>query len=306
MDFEDIKNEVRNITGRNDATFDVRIGNAINRAIRQWVREFPWQGNKVVAEITSAGGRELIFPPEVEQVMWLLDATNYTEVAAATQQWDREYPYRYAADYSSYARFWEPAGVVPLFTGFSGYISFRSSEADDDQIRIIGRANFSGVSGPPQLNYYADTTVTLPGVAGTGATCTTLFTHIDAIKIANAPDGVVSIWSGAGPVGLMNKFNLEPRYVRVRLMDIPTTGTKFKYGAYVAPAQLIDNAQPLPPYIREEFVSWLAASEVYFHLRDTEKQQMAWNQAQRILTEEKGKERMFGDSQQQIVPEDYN
>ena len=45
MDFEEIKTEVRHITGRNDPMFDHRIGNAVNRAIREWVREFPWQGN---------------------------------------------------------------------------------------------------------------------------------------------------------------------------------------------------------------------------------------------------------------------
>ena len=259
-----------------------------------------------MAEIQSAGGRELVFPPEVEQVVWLLDKTNSAAVAAASLQWDREHPYSYAQDYSSYARFWEPAGITPLFTSFSGYISFRSSEADEIGIRIVGRANYSGVSGPPQLNYYADTTVTLPGIADTGVTIPIRYKSIDAIKIASAPEGVVSIWSGGGPIGLMNKFNLEPRYVRVRLLDIPAVGTVFKYGAFVAPAQLIDNEQPLPPYIREEFVTWLAASELYFHLRDPEKQQMAWTQAQKILREEQSKERMFSDTGMRITPENYD
>jgi hypothetical protein len=301
MNFSELKTEVKRLTGRNDTQFDARIEQAINRALRHWARLIPWDGLQRVEDITHNGGRTLIFPAEVDRVRWIMDKTNFRPVEAGSQ-WDRDDTYSWANDTANYADEWQLDGFTPVMTGVSGPLEVYTSDASDVvTVWFQGQVLASGGTAPQDL-YRVGETVNIAGT--TPVTTTNSYYNIEAIVKDADTTGYLEVKSQGTVVGRIDRFERSPAHVRVRFMDIPATGTVFKYGAFLKPTPLVNDNQTTHPSVEPDFLIWEAAKDVFWQLREGTRATAAKRQAEEIAGNAMSKDRMFSDWEGRVVPED--
>lgn len=302
MNFAELKSQVKDLTGRNDSEFDDRIEKALNRAYRDWARMVPWEGLRQVGDVTHNGGRHLVLPAEVDRVIWLLDKTNYRDLDAGDGQWDRRAAYSYAADIQGYADEWELAGHVPVFTDVSGPLEIYTSAASDVvTVYCQGQVLDPSGSAPHGLYRYGESV----NIAGTTpVTTSSNWWRMDAITKDADTTGVLTVKSQGTIVGYIDPFERSPAYCRVRFMDIPATGTQFKYEAYCKPVPLVSDYQTTDPSVEQDFLIWAASADIHWQLREGARGTAARRRADRVAAEHADKEKMFGDWSGRMVPED--
>jgi hypothetical protein len=304
VNLTDLRTEIKRLTGRNESGFEGRIDEAVNRALRQWAVEFPWEGLKLVGDITHLGGRELTFPRHVSKVIWVADKTNNVSVEASTRQWDREHAYSYTADQTGYADEWEPAGISPLLTNVSNAISLLSSDNTDNRVvYLTGLAYRSGGTDVRDL-YEASLSMTLSGA--TGVTLGTDLVHVESVSVSDydSSGAVITVNCGGGVVGVIGPGDKRPQHQKIRFFEIPAANTVFRYGALTEPRPLVNASQSAPPEVDSDYLIWGAVADISWQLREGDRAQMAKRKAQQIANERRARERMFGDYGSRIVPED--
>ena len=302
MNRANLRTEIQRMTGRNDSGFDSRINEAINRALRQWGHEHPWDSLRTIETITHPGGRTLVFPRFVDRAVWLVDKTNQRAVEAATRQWDREETWSLAQSYVGYADSWEPAGYQAVCTNVTNSLSIRSSSNSDNLTAYItGTIRLNG-STETVDTYVGGEPLTLSGA--TGVTTTSSFLTIDSINLSDYPAGVVQVRCGSSVVGVIGPYDKESRYFAARLMDIPSASTAFMYGAVRYAPPLISDSQAPPPCVDPDFILWHAASDIHWQLHEGERYKEALGKASRILNDRMSTERLGSDQGLRIVPWD--
>lgn len=302
MNFADIKQEVKRVTGRNDTEFDDRIEEAINRAIRDYARAQPWADLKRVVELTHQGGREMAFPSNVMRVGWILDKTNVREVETVQRQWDRVETAAYSQDLTGFADFWQPAAARPVFTNVTGPLELYSSGASDVvSLYVAGLVVDTG--GTSALDHYdAGETVNLVGT--TPATTTNSYYRPDSICANDDHDGVIRVKSQGTVVGRIGPFERYSSYPWVRFMDIPSSGVVFRCGVYTRPAQLVNAYQAPPAAVDPDYLVWASAGDIFWQTKEGDRSVGAFRKARDIAKERKGVEMLFGDFDAQIVPQE--
>ena len=306
MNLSDLQNEVRRVIGREDSTINARITQALNRALREWANEFPWEGLFEIGDLTHSGGAILTFPRRVARVAWVADATNLTPIDPGTRQWDREAPRTYLGKLSGRALQWEPAGISPIWTNITNYISLKATHSGDNRDVVI-----SGVAyrqGGSDLLQTIEVTHKL-GLSGeTGVTLSDYqFINLNMVAVDNyrtSPASEVQVWCEGGMVGVIGPFDLNPQHQRVRFVKIPDSGTVFRYGAYLEPQPLVESYQPVPPNVDIDYLTWFAASDLLWQTREGERSAYARKMAEKVAESRRERERMFGDGADRIVPED--
>lgn len=301
MNFSELKQAVKNITGRNDAAFDTRIGDALNNGLVNWAHEHPWMELRRIVDVTHVSGRTLFLPSEVMKPEWILDKTNYREVEAASRQWDRNRPYALAVNRSGYAFEWELGTAMACFTTPTGPLELYSSVATDTvTVHVTGQVLFPGGTAPIQYYQNGESIV----VSGqTGVTSVNSFFRIDSIAKASDSTGVVTVAAAGNPIAHLGPFEREAAYPTVRFMDIPAAGTVFTCGVYTKPARLVNAYQGLPPGVDSQYLIWQAAKEISWQLREGERAQMAQRMAKDVVKDNLTVALQFGDQDHQLVPE---
>lgn len=304
MNRSNLRTEIARLTGRNDAGFDSRINAALNRALREWGHQHPWDSLRTIETITHPGGRTLVFPRYVDRAIWLLDKTNQKAIDAATRQWDREKTWELSQNYVGYAETWEPAGYQAVCTNVTNGVSLLSSNNSDNKTAYLtGTVRLAG-STETVDTYIGGESLVLSGA--TGVTCTSSFLTIDSIHLSDYPTGTVSVKCGGSTIGIIGPYDTESRYFAGRLMDIPAANTVFLYGAVRIAPPLISDSQAPPPCVDPDYLVWQAASDIHWQLHEGQRYQEALQKAQHILNERMGTERMGSDQCSRIVPADWD
>ncbi|MFA4972379.1 MAG: hypothetical protein WC683_07180 [bacterium] len=303
MNYLQLRNEVKRLTGRNDAQFDDRVGKALNRAVRSWTREFPCETCECEGTVTHQGGNTLVFPEFVDRVVWLADVTNKAEVPVGDRQWDRTHTYSYLNETSGNAVQWEPVGYVATLTGVTGYLEGRlaSNSSTVPQIKILGKRLYDATMGDLSMSTVIDG---FSPTNATGLTTTGMFLEVDSIHI-DAPLGIASeIRCQGNIVAIINPFENESRYYKIRLVDKPAAGTVFKYRAVQRPALFKNDYAAAPVGIDSDYLIWEAASDIYFQLKEDDRGVMAKRMADKIAQDRRSYDQQFGDWSGRAVPED--
>lgn len=302
MNFADIKQEVKRLTGRNDSGFDTRIEASINRAVRQWARGQPWADLKRTVEVTTVGSsRKLYLPSEVERCIWVIDKSNSKAVERASEQWDRYETYSYSNDRTGHADEWKTAGLSPVFTDVSGPLAVYSDNASDTElVYVSGQILPTGGTAPMM---YVETGESWNLNGATPVTGTNSFYRVDSICKADDTTGTVRVDALGGAVAYLGPYDREACYPVIELLEIPGAAITFKCGVYTRPSRLVNAYQSLPPSVSSDFVIWLAAADIHYQLGEGERSVAATRKAQQIAADECGVEKMFGDWCGQIVPE---
>lgn len=302
MNFSELKVEVKELTGRNDSRFDTRVEKALNRALRDWARILPWDGLRKVDNITHQGGRHLVFPADVDRVVWILDTTNYRPVQASDGQWDRADPYGYGNDTVNYADEWDQAGKVPTLTGVSGPMAIYSSAASDVvTVYFQGQVLAAGGTAPRDLYRWGES-VSIVGT--TPVTTSASYYSLDSIVKDADTDGVLTVESQGTVVARIDPFERESKYVQVSFLQIPVAATVFRYAAYTRPTPLVSAYQTTHPSVEQDYLVWAAAADVHWQLKEGTRGTAAKRRAEEIAAKAMGKERQFGDWSGRLVPED--
>lgn len=303
MNYLQLRVEVKRVTGRFDSQFDDRINMALMRAVRDWAREFPWESTELEGTITHRGGNMLVFPDDVERVVWLADKTNHAEVPVGSRQWDREEAYSYLSQTAGNALQWEPAGYVATMTPVTGYLESRynGTALTTPSVYISGRYIYDETVGK-QSELVASST--LGPTCITGVTTTRQFSWVDSIHVdARMPDPIEIRCAGT-LVALIGPRNYESRYYRVRLLDAPPSGTEFVYRALQRPALLKDDYSAPPAGMNHDYLIWEAASDIFFQLKEDDRAIMAKRMADQIAKDYRQVETQFGDWSGRAIPED--
>lgn len=304
MNRANIRTEVQRLTGRNDAGFDSRINEAINRSLRQWGHECPWESLRSIETIVHPGGRTLVFPRFVDRVVWLCDKTNMKAVEASTRQWDREDAWSLTQQYVGYADSWEPGGYAAVNTNVTNALSIRSSSnSDNPTAYLTGTLRPSG-STEAIDTYIGGESLVLSGA--TGVTTTSGFLTVDSINLSDYPTGVVSVRCGSSVVGLIGPYDKESRYFTARVMDIPAASTSFMYGAVRYAPPLISDSQAPPPCVDPDYLIWAAASDIHWQLHEGQRYQEALQKANAVLRDRMSTEKQGSDQGLRIVPMDWD
>jgi len=306
MNLSDLQNEVRRVIGREDSTINNRITQSLNRALREWANEFPWEGLFEINDITHQGGAILTFPRRVARVAWVADATNMTPVAPGTRQWDREAPRTYLGNIGGRALQWEPAGISPIWTNITNYVSLKSTYNNDNRDVVV-----SGIAyrqGGSDLLQTIEVTTKL-GLSGeTGVTLSDYsFLSLNMVAVENyqtSPASEIQVCCEGDVVGVIGPFDLSPQHQRIRLIKVPDANTVFRYGAYLEPQPLVESYQPVPPNVDVDYLTWFAASDLLWQTREGERSAYARKMAEKVAESRRQRERMFGDGAGRIVPED--
>ena len=302
--FGDIIIEVQRLTGRNDSGFVDRIKAAVNRAVEEWARTSPWPGLQRVGNIVHAGGREMVLPSDVDRLVWLLDVTHQTPVSVGDDRWDTSWPGYYATDLVSRAYEWEDAGYTPIFTGVTGLLKVWSSGASDAAtIYITGFNQDTAVSGPMGLHQVVEA---IALVGSTPYTTTNCYQRIDSIGKSADCNGIIKVSCGGDVVSMMGPLEAEARYRKIRFMAIPGAGTEFKYFGYTRPPRLVNTAQCPPPSVDPDYLTWFAAADIHFMLREGDRCKYCTERAEKLAARVITKERMFGDTSSRVIPEDFS
>ena len=305
MNLTTLQAEVRRVIGRSDTSINERVTQALNRALRNWAAEYPWEGLRTVEEITHQGGRILTFPRKVQRVIWIADKTNYRAVSAGSRQWDREAPYSYMTDQTGYALQWEPAAVSPVWTNITNAISFRSTYASDDRyLYVTGRAYRTGGS---DLRETLDVSYELQLTGTTGVTLShTGLIELDSISVSDYGTDVAEVLVDCEgtTVGALGPFDLAPRHQRIRFLEIPASGVVFRYGAVVEPTPLVNTYQTVHPAVDTDFLIWSASADLLWQMREGSRSEYSRKMAKMYADRYWEKERMFGDNSGRIIPED--
>jgi len=311
----EIIQEVQRVTGRNDPDWTSRIESAVRRAYRAWESEFAWRDLRFVDEITFYGNDPyLILPQDVEQVVWMIDATNYNEIEASDGQWDRRDPWAVAKDYRTYAYEWEPVGYRPFSTLVSTAtltVEYVVSGALPTHTKILQVRGYWQLSGATLANQkyeavqqYAVTTMSAVSTFALNAVlidglAANLVTAQTCPVVLKTPDGSV--------VGIIPPGRLESEYYWVRLFNMPQNGTKIKYGAIrrVAPVTHFSlYADAVLPGADPEYLLWQAAADIFSELKEAEWAVYALKRANAAMRRQREKEVLFGDHASRIIPED--
>ena len=302
MNFSDLKLEIKRLTGRNDSSFDSRIEQSINRAVRQWARGQPWDDLKRTVDITTvSAARKLYLPSEVERCVWVMDTSMPRALERASEQWDRYETYNYAQDQTGYADEWRPAGMSPVFTDVSGPLAVYSDNASDTElVYVAGQVLPSGGSAPLM---YVETGESWNLNGATPVTGTNSFYRVDSIAKSADTTGTVRVDAQGGAVAYLGPYDREACYPVIELLKIPGSGTSFRCGVYTRPPRLVNAYQSLPPSVSSDFVIWLAAADIHYQLGEGERSIAATRKAQAIASDDCGVDKMFGDWNGQIIPE---
>ena len=301
MNFADIKQEVKRITGRNDTAFDDRIGMSVNRAVRQWARGQPWEDLRRVVDITTAGSRKLYLPSETERCIWVVDKDLTRSLERANTQWDRDKTYSYCENLTGNAKEWRPAGMSPTFTDVSGPLAVYSDNASDTElVYISGQVLPTGGTAPVM---YVELGESWNINGATPVTGSNDFYRIDSICKSDDTNGTVRVDAQGGAVAYLGPYEREACYPIIELLEIPNDSTTFRCGIYTKPPRMVNAYQSLPPSVSADYVVWMAASDIHYQLGEGERSVAALRKAKDIAADECGVEKMFGDWNGQIIPE---
>lgn len=307
MNLTTMQTEVKRIIGRQDSSLDGNITQALNRALREWATEFPWEGMTEVGEITHQGGSILTFPRHVARVAWVADKTNTRAVPHGSRQWDREAPYTYLTNKTGYALQWEPAGLSPIWTNITNTLSLISTwNGDNRNVCVTGRAYYEGGSGSPLKTIQTSQLVGLSGE--TGVTLSNYnFISLDMVSAdayQTSPAAEIHVVCEGDVVGVVGPYDLSPQHQRIRFIEVPAADTVFRYGAYLEPMPIVESYQSAPPNVDVDYLTWFAASEILWQTKEGERSAYARKMADRVADTRRERERMFGDGCGRIIPED--
>jgi hypothetical protein len=302
--FGDIVTEVQRLTGRNDSGYVDRIKAAVNRAVDEWARVQPWPGLQRVGDITHAGGRELVLPSDIDRVVWIMDKTNKHALPVSDDRWDECFPTSYSNDTVGSAYQWEDAGYTPVFTGVTGVLQIWSTGASDAAtIYVTGYGQDTAVSGPMGVHQVV---ASIALVGATPYTTTAMFSSVDSIGKSADCGGVIKIMSNGAVVSMLGPLDTEARYRKIRFMNIPAAGTEFKYYGYTRPSRLVSLSQVPPSAVDADYLMWQAAADIHFTLREGDRSKYCSSRAEALAARVIAKEKMFGDAQSRVVPEDFS
>ncbi len=310
MNFKEMQIEVQRLTGRNDPDFVARIKRAINRSIRLWCTEYPWEELRTIRTITHHGGRYLTFPGDVQQVIWLLDQSHYEHVAGGDRLWDKNWPYTEGANVSGLAREWEPAEAAALITQISSTLSFISMAEPSSPLVVFisGRIYDPDVPSGSILQYHdSGEAVTIPDTM----IYETSFTYRDVFSIAvsdfpPSKQGIQIKAADGTLVGLLTPFEMETRYYRIRFLRDVAAGTVFKYGAIIRPPSLVNDNQIPHAAINRDYLLWQATADILWQTKEDARAYAAEMKARRIANEHRAREMMWRDQNERIIPEDVS
>lgn len=303
MNLLQIKTEVKRTVGRHDAQFDDRITWAVNRAVRDWARAFPWETLRVSGTVTARGGNALVFPAGVDRLIWLADKTNTAPLDAGNRQWDRSDTYSLVQQTAGLARQWETVGYVPTFTDVSGPIvaKFLIESSTAATVSIVGDLLLDSGAGDHTdiegIEYLGVTD-------NSGVTSGTTWKKITSVRLLDRAPRLLKLLCGGNLVSVIRVDEYEPVYYKVRLLDTPTTGTVFQYEAFRRPRDLVYDGDVVPPGVNTDYLLWDASSDIFTQLKEDERAAMAKARAARIARDVKAVEVQFGDWAGQIIPED--
>lgn len=304
MNLLQLKTEVKRAVGRHDAQFDDRIEFAINRAILDWSRAFPWENLRTSGTTTARGGNTLVFPDGVDRVIWVADQTNAASLAAGNRQWDRSDPYTFLKQTQGLAREWEAVGYVPTFTDVSGPVTFHlASDCGSSAVTAL-------IEGSLLLDAAAGDFTDIVGTESmgitnsSGVTTTTTWKSVTSLYLSDAAPTSLQVKCGGNLVAAISKQRREAVYYKVRLHDKPATGTVFQYEGFRRPRTLVQDEDAVPPSIDSNYLIFKAASDIFAQLQQDERARLAWGRAAQIARDFKAVECQFGDWAGQIIPED--
>jgi len=307
--------EVQRITGRNDPEWAVRIEAAVRRAYHAWESEFAWRDLYFEDEITYYGDQPyLVVPQDVDQIVWVMDATNYQALKASDKQWDRRYPYAVAQNLKSYAEEWEPVGYRPFSTFVSThtltveYLVSGGLPTHTVQFQVRGYWQVTGATlanNRYEALYEFSTSTTLASIdVGLGQ----LLVEPLGLNLVSAQTCPVVFKSPDNDiVGLIPPGARQSTYYWLKLLYRPESGTKFRYGAIrrLRPVTHFSlYADTILPGADPEYLTWRAASDIYTEMQEPERALLAYKRAEIALKRQREKEVLFSDHANRIIPED--
>lgn len=301
LSFGELVNSLQLKSGFNDPAYRERWNIFINEALREHARVSPWAGLEDVVTVTADGGRYLILPPFVDQLVSLLDTTNSVPVMRAGD-WDRTNPVPFVAGTAGQAFEYDKIGEVPAIRSPSSYIWAASSHSSDNAlIYVTGLVANSGASTTNAINTtFKEASLTLTGT--TPVTLTTLFTKILTISSVTDRNGDVIFQESGSHFSWLGRSQPSSRFKRIQLLYRPVVGTTFEVRFRFSVPKLIHDSQSPPVGVKTDFIVDHALS---LHWQEQEQFQKAAAQAQKatkVLSDEARKDSAFDEPHNCLLP----
>lgn len=290
-------------TGFNDSAYYSRWRNFVNRAIRDYSREQPWDGLEQTETFTTDGTRYLVLPSYVDSVISLTNGQTGHPIECADDL-EKSDPLAWSQVLSGVAHKYTRAGQVPVTKSPSGYLWFSSSSASDvGAIHVTGFVANSAASGQPLARTFAELSMNAQGTSG--VTLTTLFTDFISISKASETNGDFFFYdAGASnaPLAFIAKSETASGFRRLALHFKPASGVPVQVRFRYKLSPIVSDAQAPHPSVKPDYV---VEKAIHYHQLEQEqyqKAQLADAAATRVLAGEAQKERIHNEVVQTLVP----
>jgi len=290
-------------SGFNDSAYRPRWINFLNEALRDFARRQPWAGLEDTVDLTTDGTKYLVLPQYVDTVVSILNMTDKIPVDRSGN-YDREATYEETSGTTGRVCNYETLGDVPVLRDPTGYVWFKSSHASDIQtVYFTGLATNSGASGTALSKAYTTLSIQAAGVSP--VTCTTLFASFISVAKSTDSNGDFFFYDAGDSdkhVSFISKHETDARFRRLKLFYPPnaTKSIRVRFRHYAPP--LRDNAQSPHPSVKPDFLINYAIARHWGEQEQLQKEQLADNNATRLLEREVNKDTNFNEPDCQIIP----
>lgn len=295
--------------GRPDSVYKERIRQNLNLAVQSWTRQFPSPYSRQRQRIYANGTQTLTLPAEVDRPIWFADVTNQAPIQAGGQ-WDRDYTGAFTQRTAGRALEWEIDSIVPVTVEPAvDYLTLESSATDDTMSVVIeAYQSASDASGLPTEQLFQVETITLTGE--TAVTSTNRYNTVRTITrpSRNAAYLTVKEASGGEVIGRVDVGEQGSRYLRIRLLYVPTAGTQLEFEYIPRHPYLYTDNQGIPLHVPDDYVYWHCVHQAAVDMERTELARLAVQSLHEVVVNERQKVLGFGEHYAQVyaVGDDWN
>lgn len=304
MNLLNLITESQRLAGRVDSNFNDRSRRWLNEAQTEWVQSVPWPTLVRTETFACDGTAQLVLPPRVLTVKWLLDRTNKRPVAP-NDQLDKEYAAPMVNGTAGNIDYWKEYGVVPVARqpAATGKLSLYTTASDSFSFYVAGLVENTAASGTAEQYYYVQETVVV-STTGTYQTANN-YVRVDVLGKDDFTNGdVVVTDASSNLLARIPQYAYQSEYKVLQFVLVPTAGTLVDVAYIQRPPPLVDNAQQPPPAVDTEYLIWYAAGML--HQAQPGQEQAAATKLARaaeILQRRIAKEKKHGDKDWRGIPD---
>ncbi len=305
MNLSNLITEAQRLAGRVDTDFNDRTRRWLNEAQTQWAIAIPWASLARRETFAMNGGQQLVLPPRVLTVKWLIDRTNHRPLYP-NDQLDKEFPWTLIDSTAGNLQAWKEVGVQPVSRQPSaqGTLSIQTTASDNFNVFVAGLVENTTQSGTPEQFYAVQETVVVSDSAA--HTTANQYVRVEVLgKDKFSAGDVIVKDAAANQLARIPYAILQSKYRVLEFVNTPSAGTLIDVFYIQEPLTLVDNAQHPPTAVETDYLLWYTAGMIHAAQGQDEQSQAKLAKAAQILQARIVKDRKHGDKDWRAIPDPF-